>query len=636
MIKATIIDSTQAQYTAKEFSWLQDLIMTSGYFASQAGVRTFDVAENASPNMGVQIKAGKILVPFSKGGIDWKIICETTGESLVTPANATGSNRVDAVIVKIDTVNDPNTLKTNIVTPQYITGTGVSALSDGAITAIIGAGYSFVRLANITVPNGASSVTNAMIAQLLTKVSISPSVDINPASINYTLSPAPFLSSDAVFDTDVEQVQSTQNGFTEIGEANVTSKKNLLAQSFIPAKTKIRGVKLFKQANTGTYTGDITVSLQADIAGSPSGSNLASGVIPNAIYNALAVGEFDALFTTEYTMTLLNTYWIVVTSSTSDTSNHPNLGSNTAGGYASGVTKYKNTTDGWVLLSGLDLYFKTLQGIIGQVGSPLVQVFTVNGTYYKPPLAKVIDVICIGAGGGGCGGANNNGSGGGGGAMRRFAFPGASISATVAITVPQETAQKTIGGNSSFGSYLIAYGGGTSYAPSTNTGGCAGGGGGGVLGAGGTNPGAASPATSPGGAPAFNVGNNTGGGGAYAILASGGSSAEYGGGGGGGANYSSGYYGQAGGNSAYGGGGGGCWGNNGNGNGGNGGGGAGGTGTGGMAGVSCSGSGLGGGGGAPNTAGIGGHGGTPGGGGGGGSTGGGLGGRGEVIVITYF
>jgi len=490
MIKATIIDSTQAQYTAKEFSWLQDLIMTSGYFATQAGVRTFDVAENAVPNMGVQIKAGKILVPFSKGGQDWKIICETTGESLVTPANALGTNRVDAVIVKIDIVSDPNTLKTNIVTAQYITGTGAVALSDGAINTIIGAGYTFVRLANITVPNGATSVTNSMIAQLLSKISFSPACDINPDAININLGGGlPYLSSDSVYTGDTDQIQTTQNTTVEVGEANATTKKNLLVQSFIPTKTKIRGVRLYKSANTGTFTGTVKISLQADSSGNPSEVDLVSITLSNAVYNAFAVGEFTAEFSAEYT-TLDKTkpYWIVVTCSTSDTANHPNLGGNSAGGYANGIVKYKNATDGWLTLAGVDLYFKTLQGYTGQLGLGCIsQSFTVNGTYTKPVGAKKVFVqLWSGGGSGGAGGSSTNpyGTGGGGGGYFEKWYEASEVGATETIGVGQggvgvaggtAGSDGNDGGASTFGSKITVTGGGKGLRTSSSAAGGAGG-----------------------------------------------------------------------------------------------------------------------------------------------------------------
>jgi len=177
-----------------------------------------------------------------------------------------------------------------------------------------------------------------------------------------------FVTSDNASVSSTDQTQTTQNSSIELGEADTTTKKNKTAQSFIAGRTKNRGVYLYKSANTGTFIGTVTVALQADSSGSPSGSDLATKTFTNVDYNTLPVGEFLATFSTEYASQVIgSTYWIVISSSTSDNSNHPNLGTNTAGGYSSGSVKYNNTTDGWVAVSTIDLYFKTLEGNASQL-----------------------------------------------------------------------------------------------------------------------------------------------------------------------------------------------------------------------------------------------------------------------------
>jgi hypothetical protein len=177
-----------------------------------------------------------------------------------------------------------------------------------------------------------------------------------------------YETEDNVFTADTDQTQTTQNSTQAVGEADATTKANYLAQSFIPTKTKIRGVNLYKSANTGTFTGTVTVALQANVAGSPSGVDLATVTITNVNYNNYAIGSFEALFSSEYASLVQGSlYWIVIQTSTSDNSNHPNLGTNTAGGYANGSVKLKNVTDGWVDIANIDLYFKTLQGVNSQV-----------------------------------------------------------------------------------------------------------------------------------------------------------------------------------------------------------------------------------------------------------------------------
>lgn len=166
---------------------------------------------------------------------------------------------------------------------------------------------------------------------------------------------------------DTDQSQTTQDSTIAVGKANTTGNQNKVAQSFIPTTSKIRGVALYKQADSASFTGTMTVTLQADSAGSPSGTPLATATITNAVWLLLATGEFQVTFSTEYdAATVGSIYWIVVSTSTADSTNHPNLGYNSAGGYTNGTAKFNNTTDGWVT-QAFDLYFKTFGGTIGQI-----------------------------------------------------------------------------------------------------------------------------------------------------------------------------------------------------------------------------------------------------------------------------
>lgn len=172
-----------------------------------------------------------------------------------------------------------------------------------------------------------------------------------------------YVSNDDTVSSDgIDQSQTTSNATVTVGEADATTKHTLVAQSFIPTHTSIKSVKLWKIADTGSFTGTVTVSLQADSSGSPSGSALATVTLSNAAWLALtAAAEFNAVFSSEYTSAVPgSTYWIVISTSTTDNSNHPNIGSASAGGYVNGSVKFKNTTDGWTAIATIDLYFKIL------------------------------------------------------------------------------------------------------------------------------------------------------------------------------------------------------------------------------------------------------------------------------------
>lgn len=229
---------------------------------------------------------------------------------------------------------------------------------------------------------------------------------------------------------------------------------------------------------------------------------------------------------------------------------------------------FLDPADGWAAYhkaNGFEVFF-TSGAWLGGAGSDLQEFSTAGGaTWTKPARGTMAFVQCWGAGGSGGRSINSDGGGGGGGgAYAERWLTLASLGATEAVTVGAGGAARTsnlsgqAGGNSSFGSWLVGYGGGGGSG-STSSGG---GGGGGGLGSAGTSvtgtaggDGGTTGAAAAGGTAGAASTLGGGGGGASGATGASGGLSEFGGGGGGGGGNTNG--GGNGGNSAWGGGGGG-------------------------------------------------------------------------------
>lgn len=187
----------------------------------------------------------------------------------------------------------------------------------------------------------------------------------------------------------------------------------------------------------------------------------------------------------------------------------------------------------------------TFNGPIVNASSTVQLTYNSSGTYTKPSNLSYVRVQAWGGGGGGNNSPDINGSGGGGGggAYNEAYIWASSLSSSETITIGAGGNVAQAGGNTTFGSHITAYGGGTGGSDVDSAQG-GGGGGGGLWGAGANGAGNAANGAAGSGPTGFSGGAGGGnsaywGGGGGNLVDSGGRS-EWGGGGGAGYNSGSG------------------------------------------------------------------------------------------------
>lgn len=217
-----------------------------------------------------------------------------------------------------------------------------------------------------------------------------PSADEKAGIEGLSADNLPVVEDNVTQGSQTVDTQTTATDTFNVGEANTTTNQNKIAQKITATKNSYRGVTLDKDTDTGTFTGTVTISLQADTAGNPSGTPLATVTISNANWLLIAAGLARVTFAAEASTTIGADYWIVIESSTADTSNHPNFGGRTSGG--TGNAKYWNTTDGWVQFANSDLYYATHEGnankvvktgLGGVIDSSLISTLKSSGVFSK-------------------------------------------------------------------------------------------------------------------------------------------------------------------------------------------------------------------------------------------------------------
>lgn len=144
--------------------FITDLIASSGV-VNLAG-NHFKAEAQASPDMTVKINIGNAYIKGSSGNA-YPVRLDSSSSNVTITSNASGNPRIDAIVLYIDKSAGPNTDASNVAKLIVVAGTPAASPvvpTDGEIQTAIGASNPFLRLADVTVSSGASSITNGNIA----------------------------------------------------------------------------------------------------------------------------------------------------------------------------------------------------------------------------------------------------------------------------------------------------------------------------------------------------------------------------------------------------------------------------------------------------------------------------------------
>lgn len=126
----------------------------------------YKVEAQATPDMTVKVNSGKAYVKSSSGEMLYATHLDTDTNASISN-NSSGNDRIDAVVIKIDTATTPDRYGENIVSIEVVEGTPAAspvAPTDSEIQTAVGAGNAFLRLADVTVENGTVSITGSDIS----------------------------------------------------------------------------------------------------------------------------------------------------------------------------------------------------------------------------------------------------------------------------------------------------------------------------------------------------------------------------------------------------------------------------------------------------------------------------------------
>lgn len=149
-----------------------DIISVAGVLDLSA-TNHFKVAQQTSPDMTVKVAAGRAYVKSATSN-GYPVRSDADANVTIT-ANGSGNPRKDAIVLYIDLAASPNSDASNVAKLAAVAGTASASPQppdDAAIGTAIGASNPFIRLANVTVISGETTIENADIEDKRAQVAL--------------------------------------------------------------------------------------------------------------------------------------------------------------------------------------------------------------------------------------------------------------------------------------------------------------------------------------------------------------------------------------------------------------------------------------------------------------------------------
>ena len=135
----------------------------------------FKVEAQSSPDMTVKVNMGMALIPTSDGKMAYPARIYSAVYDVTIASNGSGNPRIDAIVAYVDVAVSPNSGIDNVLKVVRVAGTpsaSPTAPSDSDIQSSVGGANPFIRLANVTVASGATSITSGNIEDTRTDAEV--------------------------------------------------------------------------------------------------------------------------------------------------------------------------------------------------------------------------------------------------------------------------------------------------------------------------------------------------------------------------------------------------------------------------------------------------------------------------------